>query len=72
MLGAGADPKFVGNGEHPYTPNLKSPLREYGMVLDWMVDAIDLAGNLRLRDGKVDVGAYQCWLMPTGLILLVY
>ena len=69
VLGAGVDPKFVGNGEHPYTLKLKSPLREYGMVLGWMSDATDYAGNPRLRDGKVDVGAYQCWLTPTGFIL---
>ena len=27
----------------------------------------DLAGNPRLRDGKVDIGCYQCWLDPVGL-----
>ena len=72
VLGAGIDPKFVGKGEHPYSLGLKSPLREYGMVLDWMAYATDFAGNARLRDGKVDVGCYECWLTPKGFVMSLH
>jgi hypothetical protein len=40
-----------------------------GLVLDWMEDGVDYIGNSRLRDGKVDVGCYQCWLDPIGTVL---
>ena len=66
-----ADCKFVGEGEHPYSLKRKSPLRGRGLVLDWMADGTDIAGNPRLRDGVVDVGCYQCWLPQLGMILFV-
>ena len=52
--------------EHPYSPRLHSPLVGAGLVMDWMADAMDLVGNPRLRDGKVDIGCYECWLNPMG------
>lgn len=61
--------KFIGKGEHPYSLKRSSPLRGMGLVLDWMADGVDYAGNPRLRDGKVDVGCYQCWLNPVGTVL---
>lgn len=50
----------------------KPAARGSGEVLDWMDEnAKDLAGNARLRDGKVDMGCYQCWLDPTvGTMIL--
>lgn len=71
VLGADGKPKFVGKGELMLTPRLSSPLIGVGMVRDWMSDAVDLAGNPRLRNGKVDVGAYQCWLDPVGMMFIV-
>ena len=44
---------------HPYAPDRKSALNGAGLVEDWMADAIDLAGNERLSDGKVAIGAYE-------------
>ena len=41
---------------------------------DWMVDACDIRRDdryARLRDGKVDIGCYQCWLEPAGTLLLL-
>ena len=61
--------KFVGEGDHPYSLSRKSPLRGQGLVLDWMEDGTDYAGNPRLRDGKVDIGCYQCWLPTFGMLL---
>lgn len=71
-LGADVSPLFVGTGEHPYTPAWFSPLRVTdGLVLDWMATATDLIGNPRLRDGKVGIGCYQCWLNPTRFLLKI-
>ena len=64
--GADWNPKFVGAGEHPYSLKLSSPLIGKGLVLDWMADGVDFVGKPRLRDGKVDIGCYQCWLNPAG------
>jgi hypothetical protein len=61
----------MGKGDHPLTPKLISPLVGAGLVCDWMAGAVDLAGNPRLRDGKVDIGAYQCWLDLAGLFLRI-
>ena len=68
VMGASWDAGFVGDDEHPYSLKLKSPLVGKGLVLDWMADATDFAGNPRLRDGKVDIGCYQCWLDPVGIV----
>ncbi|MBR2838317.1 MAG: hypothetical protein IKE55_06030 [Kiritimatiellae bacterium] len=63
--------RFVGEGEHPYSIKLSSPLRGKGLVFDWMDGAADLAGNPRLRDGKADVGCYQCWMELVGSYLFL-
>ena len=66
------DLKFLGEGDCFYTPKLTSPLRGWGLMLDWMTeDATDIAGNPRVREGKVDIGAYQCWLKPKHTSILV-
>jgi hypothetical protein len=26
---------------------------------------------LRIRDGKVDIGCYQCWLDPAGMKIVI-
>jgi hypothetical protein len=72
-LGTDASPRFVTWENVPrYTPKRTSPLRGKGLLLDWMTDdATDIAGNPRVRDGKVDVGCYQCWLDPLGFSLRV-
>lgn len=62
-------PGLLGEGDHPYSLKLKSPLVGKGLVLDWMANSVDFAGNPRLRDGKVDIGCYQCWLDPIGFVL---
>ena len=58
--------------ENPYSLRWNSPARAAGAVEDWMENAYDLrgAGYPRLRDGKVDMGCYQCWLDPVGLNLI--
>ncbi len=68
-----ANPKFVQDSrpEAPYwSLLLNSPLIGKGAPLDFTASDLDLAGKLRLKDGKVDIGCYQCWLNPAGLILI--
>ena len=63
--------KFTGKDPDPYSLRRSSPLRGWGLVLDWMEDGTDLAGNPRLRDGAVDIGCYQCWLDPVGAVFSI-
>jgi len=68
------DPKFVKDSV-PDTPywslRHNSPLCGRGDTFDFMDSDIDLAGKPRLRDGKIDIGCYQCWLNPPGFMLIV-
>lgn len=63
------NPKFA--EAPPWSPSLRSPLCGNGDPSMWTAESVDLAGNLRLRDGKVDIGCYQCWLRAPGFILVV-
>ena len=73
--GFGNDPKFCGISDagHPYSLRRSSPLRGIGKLFGWMDDATDMRGDgfARKRDGKVDLGCYQCWLYPKGSVFLV-
>lgn len=67
------------NASDPYSLKHSSPARGKGLVQDWMEGANDIRGEGygRLRDEKgtgvptVDIGCYQCWLDPLGLMLLL-
>lgn len=68
-----ANPRFVaGSHRYPDAPYymLRPSSKGYRtgqVVLDWMADAKDIAGNNRLDgNGKVDIGCYQCDLKPLG------
>lgn len=70
-----ADAKFVGEkaeklGAPAYSLRASSPARGRGDASVFGADAHDLAENPRLRDGKLDLGCYQCWLDPVGFLLL--
>lgn len=68
------DPKFAfKDAAHPFEPKRTSPLRRIGMVEDWMMDGMDIRGEgyPRLRDGVVDIGCYQCWIQPKGVVISV-
>lgn len=76
--GTAFDPRFVGaevDAENPYALSLRSPCVKtyHGQVQDWMATANDIRGEgfPRLRDGVVDIGCYQCWLRPTGFIMVI-
>ena len=72
----GDDPKFIADGSRDsYALRLRSPARGKGLVQSWMSGAYDIRGSadggkyLRLRDTKVDIGCYQCWLELHGFFL---
>ena len=69
-IGSIANARFRNSGEHPFAPGPRSPLRGVGLVMDWMADGVDLAGNPRLCNGVVDAGCYQYWPSGNGLLLL--
>ena len=77
-------PGFVGaakDPENPYAITRKSPaFHENSEALGVTGDAtvfssadtdIRGAGFPRLRDGKVDIGCYQCWLNPLGINVII-
>ena len=69
-----ADPKFAKDGYSaaPYWSLMyNSPLVGKGDTLDFSAGDFDLAGRPRLRDGRIDIGCYECWLNPPGFMLLV-
>ena len=57
--------------EHPFAPKRLSILNGAGLVEDWMTDASDLAGNARLTDDKVAIGAYETTARPRINSILV-
>ena len=77
--GFAADPGFMlaGDSNHPFSLKRTSTLRGRGRPLDWMNDAYDLRGDAdngkyrRLRDGKVDIGCYQCWIDSVALRITI-
>lgn len=73
--GVKKDPGFVGasvDPENPFALSRKSTLRKKGAYADWMATATDIrgAGYARTRDGKVDIGCYECLIPDPGFLLL--
>jgi predicted outer membrane repeat protein len=70
-----SDPRFVaGDPKLPGVPyymvRRSSPAVNAGIGMDWMADAVDLAGTNRIVEARVDLGCYECWLPETGLTIL--
>jgi len=65
-------PRFAVKTAWPYSLKYVSPGRGAGQVSAWMATATDIRGEgfPRLRDDAVDLGCYQCWIDPLGLMLL--
>ena len=57
--------------EHPYAPKRISALNGAGVVEAWMGEASDLAGNARLTDGRVSIGAYEWIEYYRGMTIIV-
>ena len=77
--GIPATPGFAGAKDpaHPYALRTSSGLLGLARVADWMADAYDIRGEAddgkyrRLRDGKADLGCYQCWYDFIGTKLFI-
>ncbi|MCP3977104.1 MAG: hypothetical protein GY720_21660 [bacterium] len=52
-------PGFVGDGSYYLTPD--SACIDRGLIQEWMFGATDVAGNPRILNGFVDIGAYEFW-----------
>ncbi|MBN1672444.1 MAG: hypothetical protein JXR37_15495 [Kiritimatiellae bacterium] len=62
-------PLFVDLAGGDYRLAPESPCVDAGMNMGWLADARDLAGNPRVLNGTVDIGAYE---VPFALSLDVY
>ena len=74
------DPKFVGMkpglaARYPDEPywalSYNSPLIGRGDASIFSAEDVDLAGRPRLKDGRADLGCYQCWLRSPGMMMIV-
>ena len=74
------DPKFVGLNpkvaarypDEPYWAlSYNSPLLGRGDASIFSAEDVDLAWRPRLNEGKVDLGCYQCWLVPPGMMMIL-
>lgn len=62
------DPLFADTGTHPFGLQEGSPCIDAGPpeAAPWRLPALDLAGETRVRGGRVDVGAYE-WQPVSGV-----
>ena len=73
---AAGDLKMAGDkaaqlGVDKYSLLLNSPVLGMGDASLFTATDQDLAGNLRLRDGRLDPGCFQCWLNILGTYLIM-
>ncbi len=57
-------------GVDKYALRAESPVLGMGDASMFTAADADLAGNLRLRDGRLDPGCFQCWLNLSGTFML--
>jgi len=53
------NPLFVDAANTNYRLSANSPCLNTGQNQDWMTNAVDLDGRIRIRYGRVDMGAYE-------------
>ena len=59
-------------GVHKYALRPGSPAIGVGDARMFSNTDLDYSGNLRLRDGRLDAGCFECWLNPMGTVIVVY
>ena len=57
-------------GVDKYSLLLNSPVLGMGDASVFAASDTDLVGNPRLRDGRLDPGCFQCWLIATGTCVI--
>ena len=65
LLVAGAA-RAAALGVHRYSLRPESPALGMGDARMFTATDLDYAGNLRLREGRLDPGCFECWLNITG------
>lgn len=65
-----ADPLFASIANSDFALTSRSPCRNKGENMAWMMAATDLAGNPRVSEDTVDIGCFE-WLPIPGLKLLL-
>lgn len=53
------DPLFVDRANNNYRLSANSPCVNTGTNMNWMTNAFDLDGGMRIRYGTVDMGTYE-------------
>jgi len=66
-----ADPAFTDLALADYRPRFTSPCINAGTNQLWMINAMDLAGQPRLLDRIVDIGAYEMPAAAKGTVFTV-
>ena len=69
LTGADVDPGFRNSAAHDYRIRPSSVAVNAGVGEDWMVGALDFAGNVRIAGRAVDLGAYES--VAKGLSIIV-
>lgn len=64
------NPLFEGSGADPYRLSRDSPCLNKGTNQAWMANALDLAGEMRIRYGRVDMGAYEAPPPPATILVV--
>lgn len=70
----GRNPKFIGEkseatGLPRYSIEYNSPARNAGAKIKWWKGATDLAGKARVFGKSVDIGCYECLLLPPSMVM---
>ena len=63
-----ADPKFADAANGDFTLKMGSPCKNAGIFENWMADAFDLAGNVRVYADVPDIGCYEL-KYPMGMVI---
>jgi hypothetical protein len=67
-----AEMKFADAADGDWHLQVRSPLREAGMLLPWMTsDVTDLDGNRRVYHSLPDIGCYECQMQMPGFKMVV-
>ena len=66
----GTGVRFTDPGKDDWRPRAKSPLTNAGVFFGWMAGARDLAGRPRAHGGGPEIGCYEHFGEPPGVLVL--